>query len=140
MALSFPSIEWVEEFKKQINSSEGYKKAGATWTAGAVALVTSAKPEIGIKEDVGIWLDLHQGVCKDAKIVTAEDAQKAPFCITGDYARWKQVIKKELEPVKGMMQGKLKLKGDLPTIVRNVKGAQELVECTTRIDTKFLDE
>ena len=44
MALSFPSIEWVEEFKKQINSSEGYKKAGATWTAGAVALVTSAKP------------------------------------------------------------------------------------------------
>ncbi len=140
MALSFPSIEWVEEFKKQINSSEGYKKAGATWTAGVVALVTSAKPEIGIKEDVGIWLDLHQGVCRDAKIVTAEDAQKAPFCITGDYARWKQVIKKDLEPVKGMMQGKLKLKGDLPTIVRNVKGAQELVECTTRIDTKFFDE
>jgi putative sterol carrier protein len=140
MALSFPSIEWVEEFKKQINLSEGYKKAGATWTAGAVALVTSAKPEIGIKEDVGIWLDLHQGVCRDAKIVTAEESQKAPFCITGDYARWKQVIKKELEPVKGMMQGKLKLKGDLPTIVRNVKGAQELVECTTRIETKFLDE
>ena len=140
MALSFPSIEWVEEFKKQINSSEGYKKAGATWTAGVVALVTSAKPEIGIKEDVGIWLGLHQGVCRDAKIVTAEDAQKAPFCITGDYARWKQVIKKELEPVKGMMQGKLKLKGDLPTVVRYVKASQELVECTTRIETKFLDE
>jgi putative sterol carrier protein len=140
MALTFPSAEWVEEFKKQINSSEGYKKAGATWTAGVVALVTSAKPEIGIKEDVGIWLDLHHGVCRDAKIVTVEDAQKAPFCITGDYARWKQVIKKELEPVKGMMQGKLKLKGDLPTIVRYVKASQELVECTTRIETKFLDE
>ena len=140
MALSFPSIEWVEEFKKQINSSEGYKKAGATWIAGPVALIISARPEIGIKEDVGIWLDLHQGVCRDAKIITAEESQKAPFCITGDYARWKQVIKKELEPVKGMMQGKLKLKGDLPTIVRYVKASQELVECTTRIETKFLDE
>jgi len=140
MALTFPSVEWVEEYKKQINSSEGYKKAAATWTAGAVALVTSAKPEIGINEDVGIWLDLHQGVCREAKIVTAEEAQKAPFCITADYARWKQVIKKELEPVKGMMQAKLKLKGDLPTIVRYVKAAQELVECTTRIETKFLDE
>jgi len=140
MALTFPSAEWVEEFKRQINSSEGYKKAGATWTAGVVALIISAKPEIGLTEDVGIWLDLHQGVCRDAKIVTAEEAQKAPFCITGDYARWKQVTKKELEPVKGMMQGKLKLKGDLPTIVRNIKGAQELVECTTRIDTKFFDE
>jgi len=140
MALSFPSLEWVEEFKRQINLSDGYKKAGATWTAGPVVLVTSAKPEIGLNEDVGIWLDLHQGVCRDAKIVPVTEAQKAPFCITGDYARWKQVIKKELEPVKGMMQGKLKLKGDLPTIVRYVKASQELVECTTKIETKFLDE
>ena len=140
MAFTFPSAEWVEEYKRQINLSEGYKKAGATWTAGVVALVTSAKPEIGINEDVGIWLDLHQGVCREAKIVSGEEAQKAPFCITGDYARWKQVVKKELEPVKGMMQGKLKLKGDLPTIVRYVKASQELVECSTRIETKFLDE
>jgi putative sterol carrier protein len=140
MALLFPSIEWIEEYKKQINLSEEYKKAGASWTGGPVALVISAKPEIDLSEDVGIWLDLHQGVCRDAKKVSLEEAQKAPFCITGDYARWKQVIKKELEPVKGMMQGKLKLKGDLPTIVRNVKGAQELVECSTRIETKFLDE
>jgi putative sterol carrier protein len=130
----------MEEYKKQINSSEGYKKAGATWTAGVVALVISAKPEIGINEDFGMWLDLHQGVCREAKKVGLEEAQKAPFCIIGDYTRWKQVIKKELEPVKGMMQGKLKLKGDLPTIVRYVKASQELVECTTRIETKFLDE
>jgi len=140
MVLTFPSVEWMEEYKKQINSSEGYKKAGATWTAGVVALVISAKPEIGINEDFGMWLDLHQGVCREAKKVGLEEAQKAPFCIIGDYTRWKQVIKKELDPVKGMMQGKLKLKGDLPTIVRYVKASQELVECTTRIETKFLDE
>jgi putative sterol carrier protein len=140
MALSFPSVEWLEEFKKQINSSEGYKKAGATWTAGPVALVISAKPEIGINKDFGMWLDLHQGVCRDARVVTAAEAQKAPFCITGEYARWKQVIKKELEPVKGMMQGKLRLKGDLPTIVRYVKASQELVECTTKIEARFVDE
>jgi putative sterol carrier protein len=140
MALTFPSEEWTEEYKKQINLSEGYKKAAATWTAGVVALVISAKPEIGLNEEYGIWLDLHQGVCREAKRVSLEEAQKAPFCIIGDYARWKQVIKKELEPVKGMMQGKLKLKGDLPTIVRFVKASQELVECTTRIETKFLDE
>jgi hypothetical protein len=39
-----------------------------------------------------------------------------------------------------MVQGKLKLKGHLPTIVKYVKAAQDLVECTTRIPTKFLDE
>ena len=37
------------------------------------------------------------------------------------------MLRRELEPIKGMMQGKLRLKGDLPTMVRQVKAAQELV-------------
>ena len=72
--------------------------------------------------------------------MSVAEAMKAPFCITGDYGRWKQVLRKELEPIKGMMQGKLKLKGDLPTIVRAVQAAQELVNSAAKLDTKFLDE
>jgi putative sterol carrier protein len=60
--------------------------------------------------------------------------------ITASADRWLSVFRKELEPVKGMMQGKLKLKGNLPVIVRFVKAAQVLVELTGTIDTKFLDE
>jgi putative sterol carrier protein len=68
-----------------------------------------------------------------------DKAATAPFCITGEYSQWKQVLLKELDPIKGMMQGKLKLKGDLPTIVRYVKAAQELVNAASRVDTEFLD-
>jgi putative sterol carrier protein len=104
------------------------------------ALVVNPQPEIGLTEAYGIWLDLHEGVCREAHACTVEEAQTAPFCIFGDYASWKQVIHKELEPVKGMMQGKLKLKGNLQIIVRNVKAAQALVTCATRVPTTFLDE
>ena len=38
------------------------------------------------------------------------------------------------------MQGKLKLKGNLPMIVRHVKAAQVLVENASKIDTHFMDE
>jgi putative sterol carrier protein len=69
-----------------------------------------------------------------------EEGAKQPFVITGSYAQWKSVIKKELDPVKAMMQGKLKLKGNLPMIVRNVKAAQSLVENASKVDTHFLDE
>jgi putative sterol carrier protein len=140
MAYVFPSAEWIASFREEINTSTGYKQAGATWTQGPVALVCKANPDIGLGADFGIWLDLHQGVCREAHACGPEDAAQAPFCITGDYARWKQVIRKELDPIKGMMQGKLRLKGDLPTIVRFVKASQELVECSTRVPTKFLDE
>jgi len=39
-----------------------------------------------------------------------------------------------------MMEGKLKLKGDLPTIVRYVKASQDLVKCASKVDTQFADE
>ena len=38
------------------------------------------------------------------------------------------------------MQGKLKLKGDLPTIVRYVKAANVLVNLAGSVPTEFVDE
>ncbi len=140
MAYVFPSDDWLKEYHKQINSSEEYKKAAADWTAGAVVLILNRDPKIGLNEDFCMWLDLHKGVCREAKRVSMDEAEKAPFVISGDYGRWKQVMMKELDPVKGMMQGKLKLKGALPTIVRFVKASQELVECSAKVETKFMDE
>ncbi|MGA2613070.1 MAG: SCP2 sterol-binding domain-containing protein [Spirochaetia bacterium] len=139
MGIPFFSEEWIVAYKAAINGNPAYKTAAADWTYGVVALVCKAQPS-AFPQDVGIWLDLDRGVCRDAKLVKVEEAAKAPFCITGEYARWKQVLRKELEPVKGMMQGKLKLKGDLPTIVRAVAAAQELVNSAAMLDTKFLDE
>jgi putative sterol carrier protein len=140
MAYRFPSEEWIMEYQNKINSSDDYKKSGATWKAGPVCLVVTANAAAGIEKDTGIWLDLHEGACKEIKIVSLEEAMKAPFVITGDYARWKQVVLGELNPVQGMMQGKLKLKGSLTTIVRYVKASQDLVECASKVDTQFLDE
>ncbi|MGB9600277.1 MAG: SCP2 sterol-binding domain-containing protein [Myxococcota bacterium] len=139
MSVPFPSEEWVAKYRDAINASADYKVAAKDWTYGVIALICKAKPPF-LEKDIGIWLDLEKGVCREAKIVIPEEAAKAPFCITGEYDRWKAVVKGELEPVKGMMQGKLKLKGNLPTIVRFVKAAQELVKATNVIDTKFLDE
>ena len=136
----FPSDEWVVHYKDAINSNPAYKVGGANWDKGVVALICKAKPEFGIESDTGIWLDLHKGVCRDAKICPAAEALKAPFAITGEYDRWKQVIRKELDPIKGMLQGKLRLKGDLPTIVRFVEASKALVESAGMVPTKFPDE
>src|SRR5262249_7340804 len=113
MAFTFPSPEWATELKGQIEGSEGYRAAGAGWTHGPVAFVVKADPQIGVPEDIGVWLDLHQGHCRDARVIDRAEAEKAPFCIAGEYARWKAVLKSELEPIKAMMQKKLELKGQM---------------------------
>ncbi len=138
MSIPFASAEWIAAYKDAINANPAYKTGAANWTYGVVALVVKASPP-AFPNDAGVWLDLDRGVCRDARLVSPDEAKTAPFCITGDYARWKQVVKKELDPIKGMMQGKLKLKGDLPTIVRAVKASQELVNSTASVDTEFAE-
>ena len=101
MTLPFPSAEWIAAYREEINSSVAYKQASTEWTHGAVALVVNPQPAIGLAEPVGIWLDLDRGVCRAARLVPATEAAGAPFVLTSDYARWKQVIRKELAPVAG---------------------------------------
>jgi putative sterol carrier protein len=65
----------------------------------------------------------------------------ASFVIVAPYALWKTVIRGELDPTKGMMQGRLKLtKGHMPTMVKYVTASKELVASTSRVPTKFRDE
>ncbi len=141
MAHDFPSAEWTQAYKDAINANPAYRTAGKDWTHGVVAMVVKADPALNIPEDIGMWLDVHGGECRDCRLVSREEAEKAAFVIVADYARWKQVIKKEIDPIKAMMQNKLKLtKGHMPTIVKYVQSSRELVESTTRVPTKFRDE
>jgi putative sterol carrier protein len=135
----FPSEEWLKEYVQRINDSEGYREAAATWE-GDVAYVIEAEPDKGVAEDTWAWLDLWHGECREGKLVTPAEGDKARFVIRAPYSRWKEVIKKELDPIKGMMQGKLRLKGDLPTIIRYVKAANELVNLAQTVPTEFADE
>ena len=141
MSIRFPSPEWCIAYRDAINANAGYKTAGKEWTHGAVAMVVSAEPAIGIPEDIAMWLDVHQGACKGCHLVSRDEAEKAAFVIVASYARWKEVIRKELDPTKGMMQNRLKLtKGHMPTMVKFVTASKELVESTSRVPTQFIDE
>lgn len=138
MAL-FPSEDWVALYVERINSSEEYREAAADWE-GDVSFVFEAEPDRNVPADIWGWLDLWHGECRTGRIVTPEEGQKARFVIRAPYSRWKEVLAGELDPVKGMMQGKLKLQGDLPTIIRYVRAANELVHLTMTVPTEFLDE
>jgi putative sterol carrier protein len=131
--------EWAQAFKDEINKSPGYRQAakGWKWTVG---LVVEAEPDKNFPDAKGVVMDLSEGEARDVRVGGASDAQACDFVITGTYSRWKQVANKELDATRGMLQGKLKLKGDLPTVVRYTKASQELTECTTRVPVTWPDE
>jgi len=141
MTHRFPSKEWTDAYRDAVNANETYRVAGKPWTFGKVAMVIEKNPEIGLAEDMAMILDVEAGSCRGTEFVTGiESVQDAPFIIVASYARWKEVLAGEIDPIKGMMQGKLKLtKGHLPTMLRFVESSRQLVVSATRVPTEFLD-
>ena len=139
MGLPFPSAEWAAAYHQAINQNALYQKAAASWDQGAIAFVCKPEPSLGLDTAHGVVLDLHHGQCRGALYTTeTEVIRKAPFVIEATYAQWKSVLRGEIEPIKAMLQGQLKLsQGHLPTIIRDVEGSKQLVLSASTIDTEF---
>ena len=134
----FPSEEWLTLYRDLINGSQEYRDSSQDWE-GDIAFVMEAEPDRGVPNDLVAWLDLWHGECRGARMITADESERAAYGIRAPYSRWREVLEGRLEPVKAMVQGKLKLRGDLAEIVRHVRAAKELVHLTTLVPTDFLD-
>jgi putative sterol carrier protein len=140
MARELFTLEWAEAWRDQIHANGAYQAAARSWRWPLV-LVMKADPGLGLPEERSIYLDLYQGECRDARIATAEDVESTPFLLSADPRTWRQVLERRLEPIPGLMRGKLKLvKGSLASLLPYVMAAKELVESAARIETSYPGE
>jgi putative sterol carrier protein len=139
MAHLFPSAPWTAAYQTAVNDNPQYKTAGKEWTHGQVALVVKADPAIDLGEDMAVLLDVHGGQCRNATYTTAGEARtSAAFAVEGPYDNWKKLIIENQDPIKALMQGKLKLtKGHLPTIIRYVESSKQLLASAQTVSTEF---
>lgn len=131
--------EWVHELKEVVNKDEAYKNAAKTWEY-TITLEVGAKPEYGIDEDVCIFLDIWHGECRSARILPKEEAHKAHYVFSGTYETWKSVAKLEKDTMKLVVQGEIKLKGDLARMMKYVKAAKRLAELSGVVEGVWPDE
>jgi putative sterol carrier protein len=134
MAIQFISDEWIKALQKEVNASEAYRQAARNWEGDFYFYVT---PGGSIKEQSAFYMDLWHGECRDAFLVTDESTKDPVFKMSASLDVWKKVIAKELDVIQGLLIRQIKLKGNMAMIMRNVKAAQELVECCTRVETEF---
>ena len=128
MAYLFPSAEWTAVFHEQINSSDAYANAAKTWE-GDILLV--------VEGHGAVYLDLWHGKCRASDYLEDADARGAEFKIIANMEKWQRVLAGKLDPVQGMVTRQIKLDGNLVKIMKNVKAAQELVKCATRVETVY---
>lgn len=140
MALLFPSDGYMEAFMEKVNADQEYQKSGATWEE-PIVFVILAEPSLNVYNTIVARLDLYHGQCRGIERISMERSKEADFIVTAPYSSWKGVMTKKIHPIKGMMQGKLKLKGPLAKIVRYTKASLDLVRLCTEIeDIVYIDE
>jgi len=131
----FPSDEWVDQFKKALNKNAAYAEVAKDWEGDFLFVIT---PDEQWSKETILYIDLWHGKCRKAFIT--DKKQKAAFVFKGPYANWKKVIKKELDPIRGLIRGLFFLEGDSKVILDQTKAAQELVNTASQISTEFEDE
>lgn len=129
MAVKFPSQEWADAMKQEVNSSEAYADAAKSWEGDFYFVISDS--------DQLIYMDLWHGECREATYTTDSAARNPEFRIAAKKEQWDKVLQGKLDPIQGMMTRQLKLEGNLMKIMQNVKAAQELVRCATRVETEL---
>ncbi len=131
----FPSQEWIEVFMQELNSNEEYAEAAKDWE-GDFLFVT--KPDGNLKEEVTFYVDLWHGKCRSARMLTPEEDVKTAFTYEGSYGNWIKLIDGEIDPIRGLLTGKFKLKGSMMKVMRHTKAAKLLVKTASRVPTEFI--
>lgn len=132
--IPFATPEWVAAFKAAINASSAYREAARTWEGDFWFIL---EPEQEGAQRVFMYVDLWHGECRAAEIVNTEDGRAPEFRISAPLKQWKRVISREIDPIRALITGALKLQGNLAKIMHNVRAAQELVLCAASVPTRF---
>lgn len=129
--------EWCSACCELLNQRESYREAAAGWE-GAAVLLMSADPAVGITADRAVWLDIHDGRCRGARVATDADLEEAAYVFRAEAGTWKQLLSGAADPLAAVMQGRLKLsRGDLFTLAKYAPAAREMVLVAGEVGGSF---
>ena len=131
MAAPLFSAPWAQALCQALNDSDEYRDAAATWE-GDLSLVaqTDADPRV-------VYLDLHHGACRSALAGPDAAAREAAFSIEAPLGVWRDLLAGTLDPIMGMMLGKLTVRGNVATIAAHAAAAKALIACATSVETTY---
>jgi len=126
--MRFPSQEWADAFERALNASEGYREAARAWEGDLLLrmIVPSAPPP-------GVLLDLFHGECRSARYAADTSAVESEFVYEGSAENWGRMLRGEVDPVKSILDGTFKIRGNLAKAMRYTRAAKELVEVAASI-------
>ena len=130
--MQFPSSEWAEAYRQALNANPAYQEAARAWVGDILLLVRPSDPDAPAP---GVHLALAHGECSAATYHADARAVASEFVYEGTPENWQRLLRREVDPVKAILDGTFKIKGNLAKAMRFTRAAKELVETAAQVPT-----
>jgi putative sterol carrier protein len=128
--MPFPSANWAAAFQTALNENTAYAEAAKAWVGDILLLV---QPADASAPAPGVLLDLANGTCRAATFYPDARTIASEFVYVGSPENWGRLVRHELDPVKAIMDGTFRVKGNLAKLMRFTRAAKELVETASNV-------
>lgn len=136
MSAQFPSTEWLQGLKEKLNTDEKYAKVAKKWEGDLFFFI---EPEGNLKEQITFYLDLWHGTCRSIEFMPDPEKYPQPvFTLNANYLNITAILSGKLDPMTAMMTNKLKVKGSLGYMMRNVPTVLDFVRCAQEVTIDIL--
>lgn len=133
MAAIFPSEEWLKGLEAQLNSDSRYNEIAKNWEGDLLFFI---EPDGNLDERLTFYLDLWHGTCRKVEYKPQPESHPSPtFTLTASYKDITSILTGKLNPMTAMMTSKLKVKGNLGYMMRNVPTVLDFVRVTQQVTT-----
>lgn len=126
MASKFPSAEWLNDLHDKLNSDPKYAQIARNWE-GDISLVI--EPDEAYPESAVLYLDLWHGASREVAFFENTNEKTAAFSISAPFSTWLRILQGELNPVQAMATMKIRVKGSMAYIMRNVPTVLDFTRC-----------
>ena len=132
----FPSEEWLRGLEAKINTDERYREVAKKWEGDLFFLI---EPAGNLKERLTFYLDLWHGACRKVEYNPQPESYPNPtFILTATYTNIVAVLSGKLNPMTAMMTSKLKVRGSLGYMMRNVPTVLDFVRVAQDVTNEIL--
>lgn len=136
MTSVFPSAEWLKDLEGKLNADERYAGIAKDWEGDLFFFI---EPEGNLKERLTFHLDLWHGKCRGVEYAPAPEGRPSPtFTLTAKYNDIAAILSGKMNPMTAMMTSKLKVKGSMGYMMRNVPTVLDFVRCAQEVTKEIL--
>ena len=136
MAAIFPSEEWLNGFERQLNSDPRYAEIAKNWEGDIFIVV---EPSGNLNQRITFYLDLWHGTCRKVDYEPQPASYPNPtFTLTATYTDITSILTGKLNPMTAMMTSRLKVKGNLGYMMRNVPTVLDFVRVAQTATTEIM--